>query len=81
MTNTVLSDDSHTLIDDMSRFDENYGTRHDFLNTSFLRGSSPQHNFARIVALGNDADEFLVNDHQQCANVFVGHHFDSSIHC
>jgi hypothetical protein len=81
MANTVLSDDSHALIDDMSRFDEDYATRHDFLDTGFLRGSSPQHNFPRIVALGNDSDELLVNDHQQCANVFVGHHFDRSIDC
>src|SRR5262245_8252042 len=63
MTNSVLGDDSHALVDNMLRLYGNYGTCHDFLDPSLFRGPPAQYNFARVITLRNDSHQLLIQDH------------------
>src|SRR5437899_2897979 len=52
----------------------------DFLHLRIFRGAALERHLAGVIALGNDAHQFAVLDHEQRADIFVGHQLDGFKH-
>src|SRR5690606_2002513 len=75
-----LGHQAHRVIDGLVRFGGDHGGTHDLAHRGAGGGAALQHHLAGVVALGNDADELPVLDHQQRADVPFGHQPDRIEH-
>src|SRR5258708_30317767 len=70
----------HAFLDRFVRLNAYNIAHHDFANQRLWRCATLQKHVASVVPLGKDADDLAAVEHQQRADVLVGHHLDRVVH-
>ena len=76
MPDALFRHQTHTFLHWLVWTRDSHIARHDFVYPRFSRALAAQKNFAGVIALGNNPDDFLALQYQEGADIFCVHHFD-----
>ena len=76
MAEAVLGHEGEAFVDGVAKGDGKDRAGHDVSHARFLRGVAKQGAFARVIALGEDAEQMVVGADEQSADVVLGHEFE-----
>jgi hypothetical protein len=79
MAKMALGHHGHAFIHGVPRSDEDNRGGHDLVDLGFPGSVAHQRSFARVVALREDADQPIVGEDQQGADIVLGHHLDGFV--
>jgi len=75
----VIGHQDHALFQAGFGVDGDHFLGHDFLDQGMLGIVALENDFAGIIALSADADDFLAIGDQKRADIFLSHHFDGAV--